>query len=272
MAALAGRFRVQGRRHLDHRVRGRQGARPRARRGGDRRLGVRRGPARPDRAVPALGELLAGGPDGAVRTLLGALPGPRRRVRLARGPPRRRERALPRVLEPRVHAVQPGSDRDAHAAAEPEHRHRPGPEPHGAHPAGRADDLRDRPVRAAHGPGPRAVAARRARGARAAHPGRPLARDDVPHRRRRRPVQRGPRVHPAPGHAPRDPAGPSHRHRARLHAAVRRRRRGRHGRRVPGARGRARPRQPLGEGGGGGLRPHAGAGHQAARGGHPALA
>ena len=201
------------------------------------------------------------GPTGPCGPVLGALPGPRRRVRLARGPPRRRERALPRVLEPRVHAVQPGSDRDAHAAAEPEHRHRPGPEPHGAHPAGRADDLRDRPVRAAHGAGPGALAARRARGARAAHPGRPLARDDVPHRRRRRAVQRGPRVHPAPGHAPRDPAGPSHRHRAGLHAAVRRRRRRRHGRRVPGARGRARPRQPLGEGGGGGLRPHAGAGH-----------
>ncbi len=74
------------------------------------------------------------------------------------------------------------------------------------------------------------------RRARAAHPGRPLAGDDVPHRRRRRAVQRGPRVHPAPRHAPCDPAGPPHRHRARLHAALRRRRRRRHGRRVPRAR------------------------------------
>ena len=32
------------------------------------------------------------------------------------------------------------------AAAQPEHRHGPGPEPDGADPAGRADDLRDRPV------------------------------------------------------------------------------------------------------------------------------
>ena len=83
------------------------------------------------------------------------------------------------------------------------------------------DDLRDRPVRAAHGAGPRARDARAGR-ARAADPGRPLARDDVPDRRRRRALQRGPRLRPAPHHAPRDPAGPPDRHRARLPAAVRR--------------------------------------------------
>ena len=44
---------------------------------------------------------------------------------------------------------------------------------------------------------------------RPAHPGRPLARHDLPHRRRRRALQRGPRLHPAPRHAPRDPAGPA---------------------------------------------------------------
>ena len=37
----------------------------------------------------------------------------------------------------------------ADAAAGAEHRHRPGPQPHGADPAGRRVDLRDRPVRAA---------------------------------------------------------------------------------------------------------------------------
>ena len=46
--------------------------------------------------------------------------------------------------------------------------------------------------------------------------------DDVPHRRRRRALQRGPRLRPAPDHAPRAAAGPPHRHRARLPAAVRR--------------------------------------------------
>ena len=37
---------------------------------------------------------------------------------------------------------------------------------------------------------------------------RPLPRDDLPDRRRRGAVQRGPRLRPAAGHAPRDPAGP----------------------------------------------------------------
>ena len=65
----------------------------------------------------------------------------------------------------------------------------------------------------------RELASGRPRRARAAHPRRPLARDDVPHRRRRRAVQRGPRLHPAADHAPRDPAGQPDRHAARLHAA-----------------------------------------------------
>ena len=41
----------------------------------------------------------------------------------------------------------------------------------------------------------------------AADPGRPQPRDDVPDRRRRRALQRGPRLRAAPRHAPRDPAG-----------------------------------------------------------------
>ena len=99
--------------------------------------------------LPALGELLAGGADRAVRPVLGALPRPRRPVGQARRPARRRERALPRVLEPRLHAVRPEPGRDAHAAAGPEHRHRPRPQPDGADPAGDRLDLRDRPVPAA---------------------------------------------------------------------------------------------------------------------------
>ena len=89
--------------------------------------------------------------------------------------------------------------------------------------------------------------------------------DDVPHRRRRRAVQRGPRLHPAPRHAPRDAAGPPHRDRAGLPAAVRRRRHRHDGRRLPRA-ARAPPDDPeVGRGRGGGLRPHARAGHAAAR-------
>ena len=58
-------LRLPARGHLDHGVRRRRGARPRPRRGGDRGLAGGRGPARADRRVPALGELLAGRPDRA---------------------------------------------------------------------------------------------------------------------------------------------------------------------------------------------------------------
>ena len=131
---------------------------------------------------------------------------------------------------------------------------------------GVADDLRDRPVRAAHGARARARDARDARRARAAHPRRPLARDDVPDRRRRRALQRGPRLHPAPRHAPRDPAGPPDRHRgaASCRAFVEQ---------VIETMGAGYPEldQPprhdpqVGARRGGGLRPHARAGHAAAR-------
>ena len=79
------------------------------RRGGHRGLGGGRRAARADRPVPALGELLAGRPDRPVRPVQRAVPRPRRGVRLAGRPAGRRERALPGVLEPRLHAVRPGS-------------------------------------------------------------------------------------------------------------------------------------------------------------------
>ena len=136
--------------HLDHGLRGRRGARPRPRRGGDRGV-ARRSASRASGSscCPRSENFWQAGPTGPC--------GPCSELYLDRGlewgergrPARRRERALPRVLEPRVHAVRPGPGRDAHAAAGAEHRHRPGPQPHGADPAGRADDLRDRPVRAA---------------------------------------------------------------------------------------------------------------------------
>ena len=189
--------------------------------------------------LPALGELLAGGPDRAVRAVQRALPRPRARVRQGRRPARRRERALPRVLEPRLHAVQPGPGRDADAAAGAEHRHRARPQPPRRDPAGHALGVRDRPVHAADRARRAAVgtALRRRRGhrPRAAHPRRPHARDELPRRRRRRADQRGPRLRAAQGHAPRDPPGPPHRHRGRLPAALRRAGARPDGPRVPGA-------------------------------------
>ena len=101
---------------------------------------------------------------------------------------------------------------------EAQHRHRPRPRADGGDPAGRALGVRDRPVppagrarRAAVGPPLRRRPGRHAGAARAR---RPQPRDDVPDRRRRRALQRGPRLHPAPHHAPRDPAGPLDRARA----------------------------------------------------------
>ena len=63
--------------------------------------------------------------------------------------PGRRQRALPRVLEPRVHAVRPEPGEHADPAAGQEHRHRPRAQPDGGDPPGQAVGVRDRPVRAA---------------------------------------------------------------------------------------------------------------------------
>ena len=144
---------------LDHRVRRRRGPRPGCGRGGDRVLAGRGRARRADRAPRARGQLLAVGADRSVRALLGAVSGPRAGVRLRRRPARGRHRALPRVLEPGVHAVRPGRRRLAHAAAEQEHRHRHGPRPHGGDPPGRGVGVRDRPAPAAGRAGRGAVGA-----------------------------------------------------------------------------------------------------------------
>ena len=65
------------------------------------------------------------GPDRALRPVLGALHRPRPRLRRREERPGRRQRALPRVLEPRLHAVHAARGRLARAAAEAQHRHRP---------------------------------------------------------------------------------------------------------------------------------------------------
>ena len=135
-------------------------------------------------------------------------------LRHARGSARRRERAVPGVLEPRVHAVRPGSDASAAVAAGQQHRHRPRPQPPGRDPAGQGLGVRHRPVPAADRARPGALRPRWRRGRpvgrpRAAHPRRPCPRHVVSDRRRRRPVQRGSRLCPAPAHPPRDPAGPA---------------------------------------------------------------
>ena len=100
----------------------------------------------------------------------------------------------------------------------------------------------------------------------AAHPRRPHARGDVPDRRRRRALQRGPRLRAAARDAPRDPAGPPARASSPgflpRYAEVRARA---DGPRLPGAARAARGDPTLAGRRGGGLRPHARAGHAAAR-------
>ena len=106
----------------------------------------------PDERIVRLGtrrQLLAVGPDRALRALLRALPRPRPRVRPRHRPAGRRHRALPRVLEPRLHAVRAPGGWLAARAPHQEHRHRHGARADGEHHAGRPVGLRDRPVRAA---------------------------------------------------------------------------------------------------------------------------
>ncbi len=100
---------------------------------------------------------------------------------------------------------------------------------------------------------------------RAAGAGRPLPRHVVPDRRRRRALQRGPRLRPAAGDAPGDPAGPRAGARDGLSAPLRRRRGRADGRRVPRAPRARRPDPPVAGRRGGELRPHARAGPEAAR-------
>ena len=92
------------------------------------------------------------------------------------------------------------------------------------------------------------------------------ARATVPARRRRRPVQRGPRLHPAPHHAPRDPAGSRARHRRALPPeALRARRATSWATPTPSMQTRVAHDRALGARRGGGLQPHARAGRAAAR-------
>ena len=198
----------------------------------------------PERIVAAaeLGELLVGRRPRAVRPRLGDLLGLGRRARLRRPDLRAglpALRPLPRVLEPRLHGVRAASGRDADAAAEAEHRHGDGARAAGGDRPGRAEPLRlrDRRLPGDHGLGrgrERRRVRRLGRGDEGApRPRRPRPRDDVPRRRRRHAVERGPRLRAAPDHPPRRPAGAHDRPRRAL--GDQRRRRRADGPVVPGA-------------------------------------
>ncbi len=151
-------------------------------------------------------QFLGDGRHRPLRPVLGDLLRPRRgHSRRPARQPRRGRRPLHRDLEPRLHAVRAGDEGGAHrpAAALDRHRHGAGAHRRGA--AGRARQLRHRPVQGAD---PRLGRGDR-RPRRGQEPGepphhrRPSARLELPDRRRRAAVQRGPRLCAAPHHAPR---------------------------------------------------------------------
>ena len=98
-------------------------------------------------------------------------------------------RALPRVLEPRLHGVRSRGRRVGDTAAAAEHRHRPRARARRHAPAGCRLDLRHRRLPADHGLGRRRVRCPRygdsPEATRAPRPRRPRPRDELPDRRKR---------------------------------------------------------------------------------------
>ena len=225
-------------------------------------------------AAAELGELLVGRRPRAVWPRLGDLLGLGRGTRLRRPDLRARLpalRPLPRVLEPRLHGVRAASRRNADTVAEAEHRHGDGARAPGGDRPGCAQPLRlrDRRLPGDHGlgRGRERRCVRRLGGGDEGSPRarRPRPRDDVPRRRRRHAVERGPRLRAAPDHPARRPAG-AHDRAGRALGDQRRRRRA-DGPVVPGAAGAPRPDPRRAPRRGGALHRDARARDEAVRGG-----
>ena len=186
-----------------------------------------RNAARAHRAAAGVGELLVRRWAGAVRSRLRDL------LRLGRGARLRRARlraklhalrALPRVLEPRLHGVRVPRGRHADAAARAEHRHGHGPRACERDRAERDVGLRDGRLPEDHGMD-RGRVGRRLRRLGAGDQGAPRARrsrawDDVPRGRRRHAVERGARLRAPQDHPARRATGAQHRAARHLPAAV----------------------------------------------------
>ena len=211
---------------LGDRPRGRPAARARRGRDRDRRLGARRHPARADRAARQ-GQLLAGGRDRPVRPVLGDLLRPRRGATPAAtrpaGPATATATWRSTTSSSWSTTCSPGNKLEPLPAAERRHRARARADDVRA--AGRRLGLRHRRLPADHGLGRAAVRRRLPRQrdlqARPPRARRPRPRRQLPDRRRRRPVERGPRLHLPPPAPPRDPAGAAHRPRPHRRAARR---------------------------------------------------
>ena len=225
---------------LGDRARRRPGLQARPGRGRDQGVGGDRNAPRAHRRASERRELLVCRRPGPVRPGLRDLLGLGSRARLRRprmcaGVPTLR--SLPRVLEPRVHAVRAAPGRDADAAPEGEHRHGPGPRAARGDDAGRPLRLRDRRLPDDHELGCagewRCLRRLRARHEGAPDPRRSRPWDDLPRRRRCHAFERGAWLRAATDHPSRRSPGADDR--ARRSLADQRRRRRPDGRRVPGA-------------------------------------
>ncbi len=158
------------------------------------------------------------GDTGPVRSVLGDLLRPWRPYsRRTAGHARRRRRPLRRSVEPGVHAVRAVARRRAGRPAAAIDRHRHGAGAHRGGAAGRPRQLRYRPVQCAD----RRLGRSHRRAGGGEEPRQPPghrrspARVELPHRRRRAALERGPRLCAPPHHAARHaPCPPARRQRA----------------------------------------------------------
>ena len=150
-------------------------------------------------------QLLGDGGDRPLRAVLGDLLGLRAEAR--GGHPGRQRGALPRDLEPRVHAVRPLGRRHADSAAEALRRHRHGTRADRRGRPGQVFQLRERSLHADprlhRGADRTRVRVRGRDGSIVPRARRPRPCRRLPHRRRRLSLERGPGLRAAADHPPR---------------------------------------------------------------------
>ena len=151
LGALARGLRARPGADLGHGLRGRRGARPRPRRRRRSSSGARRAcPRSGSSQLPRSENFWQAGPDRARAGPARSCTSTAARIRRRRRPARRRHRALPRVLEPRLHDLRAARGRLARPTCPQRNIDTGlGRRADGGDQAGRPLGLRDRPLRAA---------------------------------------------------------------------------------------------------------------------------